>query len=93
MLVGFDFWLWLLRLGMWWRLPVHSFGYFCGRLWLWLWLRTIGRFGFLVVVMGFLCILLDFWLWLWVSCAFFWIFYLVVGGVDGGGFRVCCWWW
>ena len=37
---------------------------------------------------------LDFWLWLSVSCAlFFWIFCVVVGGVDGSGIRVCRWWW
>ena len=28
-LVGLDFWLWLLRLGLWWRL-LHSFGFFVG---------------------------------------------------------------
>ena len=31
------------------------------------------------LVVGFLCILLD--------------FYVAVGGVDGSGFWVCHWWW
>ena len=37
--------------------------------------------------------LLFFFFWLWVSCAFFWIFCVALGGVDGSGIWVCCWWW
>ena len=79
MLEGLDFQLWLLRLGLLWRLPMHSFRFFllggCGYAW-----------GLLVG--------LDFWLWLWVSCAlFFWIFCVFVGGVDGSGIWVCRRWW
>ena len=51
---------------------------FCGRLWLWL--RAVGGFGFLVVVVCFLCILLDF------LC-------VAIVGVDGSGIWVCRWWW
>ena len=32
-------------------------------------------------------------IWLWVSYAFFWIFCVAVGGVDGSGIWVCHWWW
>ena len=44
-----------------------------------------------------LCVvlLLHLWqcgIWLWISCTFFWIFCVAVGGFDGSGICVCCWW-
>ena len=76
-LVGLDFWLWLVRFRQWWRLFVHSFDF----LWkvvivvegCW-WVSIFGcGCGFPVHSFGFFCV--------------------AVGGVDGSGICVCCWWW
>ena len=75
MLVGLDFWLWLVRFRQWWRLFVHSFDF------LWkvvivvegCWWVSIFGCGFPVHSFGFFCV--------------------AVGGVDGSGICVCCWWW
>ena len=50
-----------------------------------MWLRAVGGFGFLDVVVGFLCILLDFLLWLLV--VYMVVEYrFVVGSGDETGF-------
>ena len=49
-----------------------------------MWLRAVGGFGFLVVVVGFLCILWDF---LWLLVVFMVVeSVFVVGGGDETGF-------
>ena len=55
-----------------------------------MWLRAVGGFGFLVVVVGFLCILLDF-LWLLVVFMVVESRFVIGGGVETGfgcGFHV-----
>ena len=55
-----------------------------------MWLRAVGGFGFLVVVVGFLCILLDF-LWLLVVFMVVESRFVIDGGVETGigcGFHV-----
>ena len=46
----------------------------------------VGGFVFLVMV-G------EAWAVVEVACTFVWIFCVAVGGVDGSGIWVCCWWW
>ena len=56
-----------------------------------MWLRAVGGFRFLVVVVGFLCILLDFFVWLLVVLMVVESGFVVGGGDEtrfGCGFHV-----
>ena len=55
--------------------------------------RQVGRSSIFWLRFLFYSALFFFFFWLWVSCAFFWIFCVALGGVDGSGIWVCYWWW
>ena len=55
-------------------------------------LHFLASFFFFLLCVVLLLHLRQCGIWLWISCTFFWIFCVAVGGFDGSGIWVCCWW-